>query len=388
MTTVDLDDAVEELIAIHAAGTDRTELWKRQFDLGLAWLTLEEGLGGRGLDTPSRADVERRLQHAELPHPRSVNFVGVGMAAPLIAEHGTDRQRRDHLRPIFTADHLWCQLFSEPSAGSDLANVSTSAARDGDSWIINGQKVWTSFARNAQYALLLTRSDPDVPKHQGMTFFLLDMTTPGVEVRPLRMMTGDAEFSEIFLDDVVVSDAARIGEPGMGWTMALAVLMNERVAVGNLGGGRRSKRPIERIRAEAPPILDGVARDRLSRLTVRDQVQRLTKRRAATLARKGTPGPEGTVLRILNTQLNVDVHEFGIDLAGPTGTLLPHPYPHGDDLDPPDHWELSREFLFARGLMIGGGTFEIARNILGERVLGLPPEPRVDKQLPWKDQRR
>lgn len=387
MTMVDLDTAIEELIALHGEGVDRKELWARQFDLGLAWPTFDDGLGGRGLDSRTSVDVSRRLQEAGLPHPRSLNFVGVGMAGPLLAEHGTVQQRRDHLRPIFTTEHVWCQLFSEPSAGSDLANVSTSATQDGQSWIINGQKVWNSFAYNAQYALLLTRSDPEVPKHQGMTFFVLDMHAPGVEVRPLRMMTGDAEFTEVFLDDVVVPDTDRVGDPGFGWAMALAVLMNERVAVGNVGEGRRGSRPIERIRAQLPATLDATRRDRLTRLISSDEIQRLTKRRAAASARKGTPGPEGAVLRILSTQLNADVHELGVDFAGPEGTLLPRPYP-SDDLQPPSHWELNREFLFSRGLMIGGGTFEIARNILGERVLGLPPEPRVDKHQPWKDQSR
>ena len=388
MSIVPSDEAVEELVDLHRDGVTRTELWGRQFDLGLAFPSLSPSCGGRDLDGRARSEVEQRLRDAGVPHPRRVNFVGVNMAAPFIARHGSDEQRRRHLRPIFTGEHIWCQLFSEPSAGSDLANVSTTATRDGEQWVIAGQKVWNSFAHDASFALLLTRHDPTVPKHRGMTFFVLDMATPGIEVRPLRMMTGDAEFTEVFLDDVVIPDADRIGDPGDGWAMALDVLMNERVAVGSIGEGRKGARPFDRIRERSSPVVDPVSRDALAALVAADNVQRLTKQRAAAAASRGTPGPEGAVLRILTTELGSDSHEFGVDQRGPHGMLLETPYPGGDDPTPPADWDLTREFLFSRGMRIGGGTLEIARNILGERVLGLPPEPRVDKHLPWKEQHR
>ncbi len=388
MTTDSVEDAIAELASLHRDGVSRVELWGRQFDLGLAFPSLSRSCGGRDLGGRARSEIDRLLRDAGLPHPRGANFVGVNMAAPFIARNGSDEQRREHLRPIFTTEHIWCQLFSEPSAGSDLANVSTTALRDGDQWIINGQKVWNSFAHDAAYALLLTRHDPTLPKHRGMTFFLLDMQTPGIDVRPLRMMTGDAEFTEVFLDDVAIDDADRVGAPGEGWAMALDVLMNERVAVGSVGEGRAGARPFDRIRAQATPADDPVSRDRLAALVATDEAQRLTKRRAAAAATKGTPGPEGAVLRILTTELGSDSHEFGVDSRGPHGALLETPYPTADDLAPPEHWDLTREFLFSRGMQICGGTLEIARNILGERVLGLPAEPRVDKDQSWKDQHR
>lgn len=388
MSIVPLDEAVEELVALHRDGVTRTELWGRQFDLGLAFPSLSSSCGGRDLDGRARSEVEQRLRDAGLPHPRGVNFVGVNMAAPFIARHGSDEHRRRHLRPIFTGEHIWCQLFSEPSAGSDLANVSTTATRDGEQWVITGQKVWNSFAHDASFALLLARHDPTVPKHRGLTFFVLDMATPGIEVRPLRMMTGDAEFTEVFLDDVVIPDADRVGDPGDGWAMALDVLMNERVAVGSIGEGRKGARPFDRIRERSSPVVDPVSRDGLAALVATDNVQRLTKQRAAAGASRGTPGPEGAVLRILTTELGSASHEFGVDQRGPHGMLLETLYPSSDDLAPPADWDLTREFLFSRGMQIGGGTLEIARNILGERVLGLPAEPRVDKHLPWREQHR
>lgn len=386
MSFESLDQDIGELVGLHHEGVELSKLWGRQFDLGLAFPSLDSTCGGRGLDGQSASDADRRLREAGLPHPRSVNMVGVSMAAPFIARNGTDEQRDRHLRSIFTGEQIWCQLFSEPGAGSDLANVATNATRDGDEWRISGQKVWNSFALEASYALLLTRFDPMLPKHRGMAFFLLDMTTPGIDARPLRMMTGDAEFAEVFLDDVVVPDRNRVGDPGAGWAMALDVLMSERVAVGSIGEGSAGTRPFDRIKEQATPTWDPVTRDRLAGLVTQDQVQRLTNRRAAASAEKGTPGPEGAVLRILTAEHHMNLHEFGIDSRGPGGMLVDQPYPTGDDIAPPDHWDLPREFLFSPGLLIGGGTLEINRNIVGERVLGLPPEPRVDKQQPWRDQ--
>src|SRR5207237_1894778 len=218
------------------------------------------------------------------------NIIGHGMAAPTVATHGTPEQKQRHLRPLFTNEDIWCQLFSEPGAGSDVASLSTRAVRDGDEWVVNGQKVWTTLAHTADWGLLVARTDPDLPKHKGMTYFLIDMHAPGVEVRPLRQITGDAEFNEVFMTDVRIPDAQRLGDVGEGWRVSMTTLMNERVAIGGNVSSRDSGPIGEALQIwRTRALTDPVQRDRLMRLWVESEVNRLTNMRARQLRQAGTP---------------------------------------------------------------------------------------------------
>jgi alkylation response protein AidB-like acyl-CoA dehydrogenase len=387
---VDADESLvkerlAELLGSHdPSRTPPSEFWGAQFDLGLAWVSFPEGSGGLGLAPKLQDLVNAALRDAGAPSNYLRNPIGIGMAAPTIVTHGTPRQRERYLRPLFTCEEVWCQLFSEPGAGSDVAGLATRAERDGDEWVVNGQKVWTTLAHRARFGLLLARSDPDLPKHQGLTYFVLDMTSPGVEVRPLRQITGEAEFNEVYLTDVRVPDEQRLGGVGEGWRVAITTLMNERVSI---GGGLTA--PAEGPIADALRIYrergrgDRVQRDRLMRLYVESEVARLTNLRAAALREAGTPGPEGSVAKLAFAELNKRVTECALDLLGPYGMLyesyaMVRPEEAGfGGRDP------AKRFLRARANSIEGGTSEIMRNILGERVLGLPGEPRVDKDLPW-----
>lgn len=234
VTPEELRERVRALLASHdPAATDRLDFLRARFDAGLAWVHYPQGLGGLGAPRTLQGVVDAELTAAGAPdnEPRRIG-IGLGMAAPTVLRYGTEEQKARFLRPLWTGEEVWCQLFSEPGAGSDLAGLRTRAVRDGDDWVVTGQKVWTSNAHNARWAILIARTDPDVPKHQGITYFVCDMTDPGVEVRPLRQITGEAEFNEVFLTDVRIPDAHRLGEVGDGWRVAQTTLMNERVAIG------------------------------------------------------------------------------------------------------------------------------------------------------------
>jgi alkylation response protein AidB-like acyl-CoA dehydrogenase len=384
----DVARRVDELLAAHPpASTDRTAFLGAQFDAGLAWVHFPEGAGGLGLSPALQRVVDQALANAGAPAPDAArNIIGMGMAAPTIAVHGTPEQRARYLRPLFTGEEIWCQLFSEPGAGSDLAGLATRAVRDGDEWIVNGQKVWTTLAHIARFGLLVTRTDPDVPKHLGLTYFICDMQAPGVEVRPLRQMTGDAEFNEVYLNDVRLPDELRLGGEGDGWRVSMTTLMNERVSI----GGGRAKRGSGAI-AVAVDVwkrtgrTDPAYRDRLMRLWVAAEVNRLTNIRAGQMRKAGTPGPEGSVAKLTFAELNQAISELCVDLMGPEGQLY-------TDYDSPRRESVGfftgdprYFFLRSRANSIEGGTSEVLRNILGERVLGLPGEPRTDKDLPWRD---
>ncbi len=382
-----VDARIEQLLSDHPPGTtDRQAFWGAQFDLGLAWVDFPEGLGGLGVDRSHRAYVRRRLTEAgaDLSNIRR-NVLGIGMGAGTLMAHGTEEQKRRYLRPMFTCEEIWCQLFSEPGAGSDLAGLATTAVKDGDSWIVNGQKVWTTLAHEARWGLLVTRTDPDQPKHRGLTYFILDMEADGVEVRPLYQITGEAEFNEVYLTDVVIPDELRVDEVGAGWGVAMTTLMNERVAI----GGNTIPRGEGVIKAavsawESHGDGDPVPRDELARLWAETEALRLTSLRAAEMARAGTPGPEGSTSKLAWADLNKEVTAFAMEILGQDGTLMPGGY----ELKRPDSLmfdDLQRWYLRARANSIEGGTSEIMRNILGERVLGLPGEPRVDKGMPWRD---
>ena len=235
---------LEDLLARHdPTSTPAEEFAGARFDAGLAWVAFPLDCGGLGVSPDLQGLVERRLRQAGAPNDFGRNVIGFGMAAPTIVTHGTDEQRRRLLRPLFTCEEIWCQLFSEPGAGSDVAGLATRAQRDGDEWVVNGQKVWTTLAHTASWGLLLARTDPEVEKHRGLTYFIVDMHAPGVEVRPLRQMTGEAEFNEVFFTDVRIPDSDRLDAVGAGWGVAMTTLMNERVAIGG-GVQARAAGPI------------------------------------------------------------------------------------------------------------------------------------------------
>jgi alkylation response protein AidB-like acyl-CoA dehydrogenase len=382
-----VSELVAELLAAHDPKTsDPAEFLGAQYDAGLAWVHFPVGLGGLGgLDAARGLQilVDEPLAAAGAPNPFLRNPIGVGMAAPTVVTHGSAEQKERLLRPLFTGKELWCQLFSEPGAGSDLAALATSAVRDGNGWVLNGQKVWTSVAHLAQWALLVARSDPDAPKHRGLSYFVLDMHAPGVEVRPLIQATGDAEFNEVYLSDVRVADADRLGDVGQGWAVAMTTLMNERVAI----GGQPSPRGAGMI-GEAMRVWrelgcdDPVLRDELVRHWVAAEALRLTNIRAGQTAARGTPGPQGSIGKIVSAELNQRISAFTVQLMGMAGTLYPGGYVMGRPERLGSRNDQQR-MLRSIANSIEGGTTEIMRNILAERVLKLPPEPRTDRDTPW-----
>lgn len=387
-----IDERLDQLLETDPRTVDQETFRGRQFDLGLAWVHFPEGRGGLGAPPRLQKKVDARLREAGARPPTDRHFFGLTMAGPTMVMHGSDALLDRLLRRCFTGEDAWCQLFSEPGAGSDLAGLACRAVRDGDEWVISGQKVWNTLAHIADRGMLVARTDPDVPKHKGLTYFALDMHAPGVEVRPLVQMTGEAEFNEVYLDEVRVPDADRIGDVGEGWRVAMTTLMNERVTIGGGGGGpqRGSGAIAEAVRIwNDEPTVDrsGANRDRLLRLWVEAEVLRLTNLRASQARRAGTPGPEGSIAKLMFAEVNQRIYELCVDLLG-AGALV------GDDYDysmkrssglglvgPPG--SARKMFLRSRANSIEGGTSEIQRNILGERVLGLPGEPRVDKELPW-----
>ncbi|HET9690504.1 MAG TPA: acyl-CoA dehydrogenase family protein [Acidimicrobiales bacterium] len=380
-------ERVERLLAEHdPSTTPEREFFGAQFDAGLAWVHFPEGFGGLGLSRKLQPLVAERLRVAGAPNGGARNAIGYGMAAPTILAHGSDDQKQRYLRPLFTCEHVWCQLFSEPGAGSDVASLATRAVRDGEEWVVNGQKVWTTLAHTSRYGMLLARTDSEAEKHKGLTYFVVDMHAPGVEVRPLRQMTGDAEFNEVYFTDARIPDSERLSEVGQGWGGAITTLMNERVSIGGAIGGRGSGAIASALALwEKGGDHGRVQRDKLVRLWVEAEALRLTSMRAAANARAGTPGPEGSTSKLHFAELNKRVYEFCLELLGPEATLY-------------DSYEMRRpdgaggfgggpvrQFLRSRANSIEGGTSEIMRNILGERVLGLPGDVRADKGRPWSE---
>ena len=380
-----VDDA-GALLAAHPVAEDR-ELRGARFDAGLAFVHFDAGHGGRGGDISEHADVEEVFSAAGAADWSARNVIGLGMAAPTIHAHGTEAQKQRHLRPLFTGEEIWCQLFSEPGAGSDLASVTSRATRVDGGWQVSGQKVWTTLAHVARWGLLLARTDPDQPKHRGLTYFILDMTSPGIEVRPLRQLTGEAEFNEVYLDDVPIPDEAVVGEVNGGWAVALTTLMNERVSIGGTALPREGGMigPAARNWREHPERRTPGLHDRMLRLWADAEVARLASARFRQSLAAGQPGPEGSAAKIVFARLNQEISAFEVELSGTDGLRY-------------DDWTMRRSgavdfygrnvgyrYLRSRGNSIEGGTSEILRNIIAERVLGLPTEPRADTKIPWKD---
>jgi len=342
--------------------------------------------GGLSADVWQQQVVREELNRYRLPTV-SANILGVGLAGPTIIAHGSEAQKERYLRKILTGEEIWCQLFSEPGSGSDLASLGTRAAKDGDEWVVNGQKVWTSIAQLSQFGMLVARTDPDVPKHEGLTYFIVDMRSPGVEVRPLRQLTGSAEFNEVYFTDVRIPDANRVGAVGDGWRVARTTLMNERVTLSGvsldtaafLGGTRRD--PWTTFMESIPDRSDPVVRQELARFYSQQEVKEITAFRASSARLRGQePGPEGSINKVFNAELNQRRSSFSINAAGMHGVA----------------WERSDKaaearahaFLRARANSIEGGTSEILRNQIAERVLGLPRDVEADKGLPWREIKR
>jgi alkylation response protein AidB-like acyl-CoA dehydrogenase len=388
-----VDELVDGLLADLPPGTTPPqEFLGAQFDRGLAWLHFPSGSGGLGLAPRDQQRAQARLNAGGAPVSGVRNPIGYGMCAPTIATHGTSEQKERYLRPLFTGAEIWCQLFSEPGAGSDVAGLSTRAERDGEEWMLNGQKVWTTLAHVSSFGLLVARTNPDVPKHKGMTAFLVDMKALGVEVRPLFQITGEAEFNEVFFTDVRMPDGARLGAEGDGWRVAVTTLMNERVSIGG-GVGRRSGGPVaeamkiwkERWQGDTSPRALAL-RDRLVSSYIRMEALSMTNARAAQTRKAGTPGPEGSVAKLAFAEENKRIYELCMDLLGNDAMLFPTGYPMTrPDLVGMNSPDVRKMFLRVRANSIEGGTSEVMRNILGERVLGLPGDVRTDKELPWKD---
>jgi alkylation response protein AidB-like acyl-CoA dehydrogenase len=365
---------------------DQVRFAGEQYDRGLAWVHFPVGRGGLGLSPKFQPTINARLFHAGATNPFLRNPMGYGMCGPTIVVWGSEEQKDHYLRRIFTAEDIWCQLFSEPGAGSDVAGLSTMAVRDGDQWILNGQKVWTSLGHRARFGLIICRTDPEVVKHNGITAFVVDMHAPGVEVRPLRQMTGGAEFNEVYFTDVRVPATEMLGQPGEGWRVSITTLMNERTSIGGSTPPRGSGPIASAVEiwkslpaeAKSPAVLDKVMK-----VWSEAEVIRLNNIRAANNRKMGVPGPEGSVGKLASAENNKRVYEVCMDLLGAQG-LLYGDYAATDDERPvTGNDAVTRAFLRSRANSIEGGTSEVLRNILGERVLGLPGDVRVDRGVPW-----
>jgi len=383
-----VDAATDALLEAHDPATMSTiEFRGQQFDAGLAMVHFPKGRGGLGVAPKHQKTVERRVMAAGRAPEDPINFFRF-LAGPTVLTHGSDEVQDRFLRTMFTGEEKWCQLFSEPGAGSDFAGLAAKAVRDGDEWIVNGQKVWNTLAHLADWGMLVVRTNPDLPKHKGMTYFAVDMRSEGVEVRPLRQITGEAEFNEVYLTDVRIPDANRIGDVGEGWRASLTTLMNERVSIGG-GTPKRGGGAIGELLAiwnklpenEQTPI----RREQVMRLWAKAETLRLTNIRASQNRSVGNPGPEGSVPKVMFAELNKEVYELAVSLLGLAGQVdYDYTFRRPETLDVSGAESGPRyAFLRARANSIEGGTSEIMRNILGEQVLGLPGEPRVDKDRPW-----
>jgi alkylation response protein AidB-like acyl-CoA dehydrogenase len=382
---------------VHPEQVDSVTFRRKQFEHGLAWVHFPEGHGGLGLSPKMNVVVLDEIsKHSKVVHhDPAASIIGIGMGAPVVLTYGSEEMKKEMLPKIFSGEEVWCQLFSEPGAGSDVAGLAMRAERDGDDWVVNGQKVWTTVAHLSRWGMLLARTNPDVPKHDGLSYFVLDMQAPGVEVRPLYQITGEAEFNEVFLTDVRIPNDRMLGKEGQGWRVAITTLMNERVAIG--GGGSKKKggggiAQLQKLWADRKPgahsaAQEALLRDRVTRCWIDHELLRLTAQRARAAQKAGNPGPEGSVAKLAQAEMNKRLWETAIDVLGSDGLSFEAGYALRQSAPRPETAEqlAKYQFLRSRANSIEGGTSEIMRNILGERVLGLPGEPRVDKDKAWKD---
>jgi alkylation response protein AidB-like acyl-CoA dehydrogenase len=354
----------------------RVKRWQELLvDHGWAGITWPKEFGGRGGTAMQNTIWGQEAGQFGV----TVNnyAVGIGMAGPTILRHGTDEQKKRYLLPMLRGDEVWCQLFSEPDAGSDLANISTRAVRDGDEFVVTGQKVWTSGAADSDWGILLARTDPDVPKHKGITYFLVDMRTPGFDIRPLKQMTGSEHFSEVFMDEVRIPAENVLGEVNGGWGCAITTLSNERGLIAGANKSSDTMALIELARKRGTAD-DPVIRQHLVDCWIRQQIQRFHGYRLQTALSKGVPpGPETSVMKLFAAEYLRRLGNTSLEVLGPEGQLLDEGAPAGTE------WQA--RFLFAPAIRIAGGSNEVQRNIMAERVLGLPGEPRTDRDTPFRD---
>jgi alkylation response protein AidB-like acyl-CoA dehydrogenase len=358
---------------------ERAKAWQaKKYAAGFAGITWPKEWGGRG-GTP----IEQVIYNQEEAHyvvPRGFYEIGLGMCIPTLCSWGTAEQRQRYAPPALEGKEIWCQLFSEPAAGSDLAGLRTRAERQSDGWMINGQKIWTSGAHYSDYGILVARSDPAAPKHKGLTFFFLDMKSPGIDIRPIKQISGHAHFNEVFFSDVRIPDSQRLGAVGQGWQVSLTTLMNERLAVGEAPGPDFNEifelaRSLELDGARA--IDNAAVRDKLADWYVRTQGLKYTKFRTMTaLSRGQTPGPEASIGKLVSASKLQEIASFGMDLLGQAGIMT-------DEQAMPANALFQQALLYSPALRIAGGSDEILRNIIAERVLGLPGDVRVDKDAPF-----
>ncbi|MFP5255627.1 MAG: acyl-CoA dehydrogenase family protein [Acidimicrobiia bacterium] len=354
----------------------RCRAWQRRLaEGGWAGITWPREVGGRG-GRPIDAAIFNQEQ-ARFGVSNGVFAIAIGMVGPTILAHGTPEQQRRFLPAMLRGEEVWCQLFSEPEAGSDLANVATRAELEGDEWTVTGQKVWTSTAERAEWGILLARTDVDAPKHRGITYFLVDMATPGIEIRPLRQMTGDAHFSEVFLDGVRIPTANVLGAVGEGWRVAQTTLASERTAIAS-GSGGADPPGLAALARACGRAHDPVVRQAVVEAHLRSELLRFLRLRSLTALSKGTrPGPETSVMKLAYARFMQHMTTTAIHVHGATGMLA------GDHLPAGGVW--TTKFLHAPSLRIAGGSDQVQANIVGERVLGLPPEARTDRDVPYRD---
>ena len=354
------------------------EWQKKKYDAGWAMIHWPKEFGGIGA-TP----IERIIwaqEESKFNVPKGVYEIGLGMAGPVMMEYATDEQKERYLPPMAEGKEIWCQLFSEPSAGSDVAGLRSKAVQDGENWIVNGQKVWTSGAHFSDFGILVVRHDPSLEKHKGLTFFFVDMKSPGIEVKPIKQLTGGSSFNEVYFNDVVIPDSQRLGEIGDGWKVAITTLMNERLAVGDADGvdANEAFELAKKHDKDGKQLIDNNAvRESIADWYCEASGLKNTKLRTmSALSRGDTPGPEASITKIVSANKLQAIGNFGMDSSDMSGMLMD---------DESDFIKFQMAWMGAAGLRIAGGTDEILKNIIAERVLGLPQEARADKGLAFKD---
>ncbi len=372
---------VSDLLGAHTTEDETTlvanaKVWqKKLYDAGWAGITWPKAFGGADLSPIQTFIFSEEMGNYDVP--ADIFGIGLGMIGPAIMYHGTEEQKSRYLPKMLSGEEVWCQLWSEPNAGSDVASLQTRAERaatsvDGD-WVVNGQKVWTSGAQYSRFGLMIARTDLDAPKHRGITVFIVDMEAPGIDIRPLRQMTGGAHFNEVFLSDVRIPDSHRVGDVNDGWRVAMTVLMNERMSAASSFNAQATVAPLVRLAQETSAFDDGEVRQQLAQLYIGAKLLTLTGHRTVTkITKGGIPGPEGSISKLVWSDLMSEAAARGLSILGLRGAV-------------DATW--SESYLMAPGLHLGGGTDDIMRNIIGERVLGLPKEPSVDKDVPYRELR-
>jgi len=380
----DPDDASADVLNEAESGDTiaRAQEWQaRKADAGWACITWPVEYGGRSASAIQ--SVIWNQEESRFRTPPNIFAIGQGMLGPTIMAHGTQAQKERYIQPMLRGEEIWSQLFSEPDAGSDLAGLRMSAVKDGDDWIVNGQKIWTTGAHFSKWGMVLTRTDPNAVKHAGITYFIVDMHAPGIEIRPIKQINGGTGFNEVFFSDVRIPDENRIGAVNDGWRGAITTLMNERASIGGgsggLGFGDLLRLARETDWGGSPAIEDSAIRQRLADLYVRTKGLEYTGRRTLTaLSRGQTPGPEASIGKLVGAPLRQEMAALALELQGALGAT-------SDAGFTPDDAQWQTSWLVSPGLRIAGGTDEILRNIIAERVLRLPPEIRVDKNMPFAE---